>query len=97
MDDALLVRFVNRGTDLIEDVSDPLEWQTLFFREHVAERAAVEILHHEVSDLAGVDVCETKVSHVNHVRMAKTSRGARFAFEALDEFVVAHKLRRNEF
>src|SRR5919112_875813 len=49
MDDALLVCFMNRGTDLIEDVSNPLERQALLFCEDVAERAAVEILHHEVN------------------------------------------------
>ena len=33
MNDALLVCFVNRGTDLIEDVGDPLERQTFLFKQ----------------------------------------------------------------
>src|SRR5215213_4685853 len=97
MDDALLVCFVNGRANLIEDVGDPLERQTLLLCQNVAERAAVEILHHEVSNLAGFYLRETKVGYVNDVRMAQTSGSARFAFEALDEFVIAHELRRDEF
>jgi hypothetical protein len=70
MDDALLVRFVNRGTHLLENIGHPFERETFLFREHVAKRAAVEILHHEVSDLTGLHVCKTEVRYVNNVGMA---------------------------
>src|SRR6185369_17750157 len=36
MDDALLVCLVNGRANLIEDVSDPFERQTLLFRENIA-------------------------------------------------------------
>src|SRR6185503_18942065 len=97
MDDALLVCFVNGGTNLIENVRDPLERQALLFRQNVAKCAAVQILHHEVSDLTVFHARKTEVSYINYVRMAQASGGARLAFEALDEFIVAHKLRRDEF
>ena len=51
----------------------------------------------EVRHLAGLYLRKTKIRHVNHVRMAQATRGARFAFEALDKLVVAHELRRDEF
>src|SRR5215207_6294474 len=97
MDDALLVRFVNCGTNLIEDVGYPFEWQTLFIRQHIAEGAAVEILHHEIRNWARFHARKTKIGYVNNVRMAQTTGGARLPLEALDKFVVAHELRRDEF
>src|ERR1051325_12065083 len=70
MDDALLVCFVHRGTHLIENVGPPLERETFLLEQHVAERAAVEILHHEISDFAGFDIRETEVRYVNDIRVA---------------------------
>src|SRR5688572_10008056 len=92
MDDALLVCFMNRGTDLIENVGNPLEWQTLLFSQNVTERAAVEILHHEVSHLACLHARKAEVRYINYVRVTQASGGARFTFEALDKFVVPHEL-----
>src|SRR5215471_619711 len=70
MNDALLVRFMNRGTHLIENVGNPLERESLLLRQHIAERAAIEVLHHEVCDLAGLHTRETKIRYVNDVRVA---------------------------
>ncbi len=70
MDDALLVCFVNGGTHLFENVGHPFERETFLFRQHITERAAVEILHHEVSNLTRLNVRKTEVGYVNNVWMA---------------------------
>src|SRR5215510_8544102 len=70
MDNALLVRFMNRGTHLFENVDHPVERQTFLFGQHVAKRAAVEIFHHEVSNLTGRYVCKTEIRYVDNVWMA---------------------------
>src|SRR5689334_21867585 len=93
MNDSLLVSFVNCGTNLIENVSNPFERQLLFFSQHVTKRAAVEILHHEVSHLTGLHSCETKVSHVDNVRVSQATGRACFALEPFDKLVVTHELR----
>ena len=46
----MLVRFVDGRRDLFEYVHRPVERQALLFGEHVAERAAVQVFHHEISD-----------------------------------------------
>src|ERR1051325_9833210 len=97
MDDTLLVRFVNGRANLLEDIDHPIKRQTILFDQHVAQRAAVEILHHQVRNAIRFISRESKVGHVDHIRMAQTSGGACLALEALDELLVLHELRRNEF
>ena len=97
MDDALLVRFVDCRTDLIENVGHPLQRQTFFLSQDVAERATIEILHHEVSDLAFFNVGKTEIRNVDHIRVTQAACGARFPLETLDKLVIANELRRNEF
>src|SRR5689334_17168846 len=89
--------FMYCGTYLLEDVHNPLEWQRFFLRQHVAERAAIEIFHHEVSNLASIDTCESKVRNINYVWVSKSTGGASLTLKALDKFFVAHELRRDEF
>src|SRR5207245_2557474 len=90
-------RFVYRRANLFENVYHPLERQRLLFGQHVAQRAAIEILHYEVSDALGACARKPKVSNVDDVRVAQTSSGARFAFETFDELFIAHELRRDQF
>src|SRR5712692_6626691 len=96
MNDALLMRFMHRGTDLFEDVHDPIERQAFFFDQHVAERAAVEIFHYQISNPPDSIAGKTKVGYVNDVGMAQAAGRAGFALETLDEFFVAHELRRDQ-
>ena len=42
----------HRRADLLEDVDRPSRAAAALFGQHVAERAAVEVLHHEVGDAA---------------------------------------------
>src|SRR5262245_42752033 len=97
MDDALLMRVVDRGADLFEDVHDPVQGQPVFFSQHVTQSAAVEIFHYQVGHSIGSGAGKTEVGNINHVRMAETSGGAGFALEPLDKFFVAHELRSNQF
>ncbi len=97
MDDALLVRLVYGRANLFEKVYHPLERQRLLFGEHVAERAAIEILHDEVSDALRAGTRKPKVSNVDDVRVAQTSSGAGFPFETFDELFIAHELWRDQF
>ena len=85
MDDSLLVRFVNSRADLLQNIDHPLQRQTFLLREHVAERATIQIFHHQVSDGFLASVGKTEVGYVNYVWMAETAGRASFAFEAGDE------------
>ena len=70
MDNSLLVRFVHGRTNLLEDIGNPFERQTLLFGKYISERTPVEILHYEIGHLALFHPGETKVGYVNYVRMA---------------------------
>ena len=52
VDDALAVGFVDGRADLFEDIERPGDRQVLFLVKYLAERAAVEVFHHEIRDLA---------------------------------------------
>ena len=95
MDDTLLMSFVNGRANLLKDIDDPIQRQTILFDQHVAQRAAVEILHHQIGNLIRSIPRESKVSHIDNIRMAQTSGGACFALEAFDELLVLHELRRD--
>src|SRR6185503_14299660 len=60
---ALLMRFLNGAANLLENVHDPIKRQAILFGQHVTQRAAVEIFHHQVSDSIIVVARETKVSY----------------------------------
>ena len=97
MNDSKLVRFMNGRANLIENVRDPLERQAFLFSENIAERATVEVLHHEVSNLPRLHVCEAKVGHIYNVRVTQAACRTGFTLEALDKLIVTHELRRDEF
>ena len=86
-----------RVAEYAEKFANPYVAASRGFVEDITEGTAVEILHNQVCDLVFTGCRETKVSDVNHVRVTKTPRGPRLAFEAGDEFLVAHKLRRDQF
>ena len=69
VDDALRVGFVYGGADLFEDVDGPRDGEILLLFEDLAKRAAVEILHHEIRDLAFFRLRESEVGDINNVRM----------------------------
>src|SRR5258708_724601 len=96
MDNSLLVRLVHSRANLFEDIHHPLQWQSFLLCQDVPERTAIEILHHEISYGLSTRVRETKVSNVNHVRMAQASGGAGLALEARHKFLVAHELGRDQ-
>src|SRR6266404_1055017 len=50
MNYALLVGLVYGRANLFQNVDCPVERQAILFSQHVAERAAVKVLHYEVSD-----------------------------------------------
>src|SRR6266566_1092104 len=87
------MRLVHGRANLLEYIHDPIERQSLFFRQHVAQRAAVEVLHHQIRHALTADWRKAKVSHVHDVRVAQASRCACLALESFDELFVAHELR----
>src|SRR5256885_11602895 len=97
MDNSLLVRFMNRGANLLQNIHDPIEREAIFFEQDVTQRAAVEVLHHQIGNTFSAAARESKISNIYDVRMTQASGRSGFAFEALDEFFVAHELRRNQF
>src|SRR6266849_8020162 len=91
-----MMPFMHRGTNFFEDIHYPIERQAFFFDQHVAERAAVEIFHYQISNPPDSLAGKTKVGYVNDVGMAQAAGRAGFALETLDEFFVAHELRRDQ-
>src|SRR5678815_2583118 len=67
------------------------------FDQHIAKCASIEVFHHQVGDLTLCYTRKTKISNVDNVRVSQSTSGARFAFEAFDEFFVPHKLRSDQF
>jgi hypothetical protein len=90
---SLKMRLVDCGANLFEDIERPRDRKVLFFFEDLAERAAVEIFHHEVCSASIRCLCESKVGDVHDIRVAETPGSSSFASESLDEFGAFHELR----
>src|SRR5262249_58279071 len=60
MNDSLLMSFFDGGRRLIENVNHPIDRKLIFFREDVGKRAAVEVLHYQISDSLAVDTRKTE-------------------------------------
>src|SRR2546423_1003202 len=97
MDDALLMCFMNGRANLLQNIYDPIERQAILLEQHVTQGAPVEVFHHQIGNAFSAAAREPKISNINNVRMAQAARRACFTLEALDEFFVAHELRRNQF
>src|SRR4030095_9218022 len=97
MDDSLLMGFVDRQTDLLKNVDDPFKWEAFFFRENIAKRAPIEILHDEVGNSALLDPGKADVGYVAHIRVSQTTSSTRLTFETFDKLRIAHELWRDEF
>src|SRR5260221_14698629 len=85
MDYALVVGLVDGRADLFENIERPANWQIFFLFKDLAKRAAIEIFHHEIGDLAVRRVGKAKIGDVNHVRMPQTPGGTGFAAKSLDK------------
>src|SRR5258706_674721 len=96
VNDALLMRFMHRGANLFKNVDYPVKRKSLLFGQHVTQRTPVQIFHDEISNSVFTGPGKAKVSHIDHVRMSKTTGCPRFAPEAFDKFLVAHKLRHDQ-
>ena len=55
-----------------------------FFFQDFAERAAVQIFHHQISRFAGFCLRKSEIGDVDDVRMAQSAGGFGFAPETLD-------------
>ena len=95
MKNALLVSFFHCGANLLENIHDPIKRQPSFFGQHVAQRAAIEIFHHQIGHTLAAGMRKAKVSYIDNVRMAQTARSTCFAFETFNELLIAHELRRD--
>src|SRR6266545_2842206 len=96
MDNSLLVRFMHCRANLLKDVHHPLQRQSLLLGEHIAKRATIEVLHHEIRDSFCSNMGEPKIGNINNVRMAQATSGAGLALEARDKLFVTHELRRDQ-
>src|SRR6185503_15681903 len=97
MDDSLLMRLVHRGADLLEDVYDPFERETLLFLQHVGECATIEVFHYQVCDGFAASSGKTKVGYIHNIGMAQSTSSTCLPLEALDKLDVAHELRHDQF
>ena len=76
MENALLMSFMNSGANLLENVHHPIKRQPILFGQHVAERAAIQIFHHQIRDAIGAAAGKAKVSNIDDIRMTQASGGA---------------------
>src|SRR5712691_4529191 len=97
MDNSLLMGFMNGRANLLQNIHHPIERQAILFEQHVTQRAPIEVLHHQVGNTFSAAAGESKISNIYYVRMTQASGRPCFALEALDEFFVAHELRRDQF
>src|SRR5690606_29545565 len=86
MDNSLLMRFVDGGRYLFDDVERPTYGQAFFFVKNFAERTAIEIFHYEVRDLAVFGMRKTEIRDINDVRVPKPSGGTCLTAKTFDEF-----------
>src|SRR5678815_307250 len=67
VNDPLLMRFVNRRANLLQNVDYPIERQALLFCKDIAKSATIEVLHHQVGDRVIACLRETKIGDVDYV------------------------------
>ena len=96
MDDAKAVGLVSGRTYLIENIHRPARGQLPFLFEDVGERAAIEVLHHQIRDRTRTGAREAEIGDVDDVRMAQPSGRLGLPAEALDELLVARELPMND-
>src|SRR5688572_17667964 len=68
-----------------------------FFFQNFAERAAVEIFHHKISNATVRRFGDSKIGYVNDIRVAKPSGGASFTAKTLDKLGAFHKFGHDNF
>src|SRR5262245_57059154 len=91
------MRFFDCGTHLFENVDHPRDRKPPFLCNDLRQRAAIEILHHEISNWTIPRVRDAKVSYVNNVRMSQSACGFRFTSKPRDKLIVRRELRMNYF
>ncbi len=97
MNDAGLVGFLHGGAHLFQDIDDPFDRKAGLLGEHFGQRAAVEVLHDQISDPPAAQRGESEVRHIHDVGMAHPSGSLRFAPEPFHEGLVEHELRSDHF
>ena len=93
VDDAVLVRLLHRGANLLKDLHHARQRQALLFAEHLAQAAPVEVFHDQVGHFVITQPCESEVGDVDDMRMAQPARRTSLAPEAFDEVGIPHELR----
>ena len=89
MDDLETMCCVESTRDLFNQVCGAARIDRAFFLDHVAQRAAVHILHREIHGAAGG---LAEVVHTGNVFVVNTARVRRFAIEARDGCGISHHL-----
>src|SRR6185369_11424929 len=75
MNDAGAMGLFDSRANLFEDVDHPRDRQRTFFSNDLSERAAIEILHDEISDWTIPRLCDAEVSNVDDVRVSQPAGG----------------------
>src|SRR3982751_141736 len=88
--------FVDSRTHLFQNIEGPIDRQILFLFKYFTQRTAVQVLHHEVCNLAFLRIRKSEICDINDIRMSKPTGSLRFAPEPLDEFGAPHELRCND-
>ena len=97
MNDPGPMRLFNCCTDLFENVDHPRNRKPPFLRNDFSQRAAIEILHHEIGDWTIRCVRDTEVSDVNNVWMSQSACRFRFTSKPRDKLIVRRELRMDNF
>ena len=94
VDDAPLVRGVQRVGGLRDQGHRPLRGEPAELGQRAGQRLALDVLHDQVGDLAAaLDLALAVVVHVDHARVVDGGHGARLAAEALDEALLLQQGR----
>src|ERR1044072_8022170 len=97
MNDSGTMRFFDRRTHLFEDVDHPRDREPPFLGNDLRQRAAIEILHHEISNWTIPSVRDAEVNYVNSVWMSQSACSFRFTSKPRDKLIVRRELRMNDF
>ena len=83
--DPRAMRLFERRPRLVQDVGHPGHGELCVVAQHVGERAAVEVLHHEVRHASALGLRVAEVGDIHDVRVTQPAAGAGLALEAGEE------------
>src|SRR5215204_165567 len=82
------MRFFNTCTNLLQDIDGPVDRQGAFLCNDLCQRAAIEILHHEVGHWTTCCLRDSEIGDVDNVWVAQSSGGFGLTSKPRDKLIV---------